>query len=59
MHLSEKWVLGIVLLQMLLGVVMSQIHIYGWVQVLHVGLAAVLISSNFYWWLCLGSRKGE
>ncbi len=36
----EKTVLGIVLAQMLLGVVMSQIHIYSWVQVLHVGLAA-------------------
>ena len=38
----ERTVLGIVLAQMVLGVVMSQIHIYSWVQVLHVGLAAVL-----------------
>jgi cytochrome c oxidase assembly protein subunit 15 len=53
MHISEKLVLGIVLAQMVLGVVMSQIHIYGWVQVLHVGLAALLVSSNFFWILTL------
>ena len=57
MHAAEKWVAGIVLMQMLLGVVMSQIHIYGWVQVLHVGLAAVLISSNFFWLLCLSGKS--
>ncbi len=56
MHPCEKLVLGIVLMQMVLGVVMSQIHIYGWVQVLHVGLAASLVSSNFFWLLGLGSR---
>lgn len=53
MHPVECCTIGIVLVQMLLGVVMSQIHIYGWVQVLHVGLAAILISSNFYWILLL------
>ena len=52
-HDCEKFVLCIVGLQMVLGVVMSQIHIYGWVQVLHVGLAALLISANFYWLLGL------
>lgn len=49
MGLAEKIVIGIVLAQMVLGVVMSQIHIYGWVQVLHVGLAAILIAGNFFW----------
>lgn len=57
MHLAEKLVAGIVLMQMVLGVVMSQIHIYGWVQVLHVGLAAFLISGNFFWLLGLCARR--
>lgn len=56
-HRCEKLVIGIVMLQMILGVVMSQIHIYGWVQVLHVGLAALLISGNFFWLLGLLSRS--
>ena len=59
LHLCEKLVIGIVLLQMVLGVVMSQIHIYGWVQVLHVGLAALLISGNFFWLLGLLSRSSS
>lgn len=54
-HFCEKLVIGIVLSQMILGVVMSQIHIYGWVQVLHVGLAALLISGNFFWLLGISS----
>jgi cytochrome c oxidase assembly protein subunit 15 len=45
----ERTVLGIVLTQMVLGVVMSQIHIDSWVQVLHVGLAAVLLSFIWLW----------
>jgi len=57
MTLSEKLVIGIVLAQMCLGVVMSQIHIYGVVQILHVGLAAILISAIFFWILSLGSAK--
>lgn len=47
----EKIVLGIVAAQMILGLVMSQVHIYGWVQVLHVGLAALLVACNFAWML--------
>jgi cytochrome c oxidase assembly protein subunit 15 len=45
----ERSVLGIVLAQMVLGLVMAQIHIYSWVQVLHVGLAAVLLSLAWLW----------
>jgi cytochrome c oxidase assembly protein subunit 15 len=45
----ERVVLGIVLAQMVLGLVMAQIHIYSWVQVLHVGLAAVLLSFIWLW----------
>lgn len=49
----EWTVFGIVLAQMVLGVVMSQIHIYSWVQVLHVGLAAVLLTMIWLWWFGL------
>jgi heme a synthase len=40
---------AIVLAQMFLGLIMAQIHIYSWVQVLHVGLAAILLSLVFRW----------
>ena len=53
----EKVVLGIVLTQMILGVVMSQIRIYPWVQVLHVGLAAILLT--FVWLWRFGLSKAE
>ncbi len=45
----ERTVFGIILIQMVLGVVMAQIHIYSWVQVLHVGLAAVLLTFIWLW----------
>jgi heme a synthase len=45
----ERSVLGIVVIQMVLGLVMAQIHIYSWVQVLHVGLAAVMLSLVWLW----------
>jgi len=45
----ETVVFGIVLSQMALGLVMSQIHIYSWVQVLHVGLAAILLAFIWLW----------
>lgn len=53
----ERTVMGIVVSQMILGIVMSQVHIYEWVQVLHVGLAAVLLSLVCLWWL--GLRKAH
>ncbi len=49
----EKAALGIVIAQMVLGLVMSQVHIYAWVQLLHVGLAAVLLAFVCLWWLGL------
>lgn len=52
----EKSVLALILLQMVLGLVMSQIHIYSWVQVLHVGLAAVLLTLVWLW--CFGLQRG-
>lgn len=56
-HWAEHGVLTIVWAQMLLGVIMSQIHIYSWVQVLHVGLAAVLLSLLWLWRFGLSSPK--
>jgi cytochrome c oxidase assembly protein subunit 15 len=56
----ERTVLGIVLAQMALGLVMAQIHIYSWVQVLHVGLAAVLLSLVWLWLFALtGAREAD
>lgn len=45
--------LGIVFSQMFLGLIMAQIHIYSWVQLLHVGLAAILLSLVFFWLLTI------
>jgi cytochrome c oxidase assembly protein subunit 15 len=55
----EWTVFGIVLAQMVLGVVMSQIHIYSWVQVLHVGLAAVLLTVVWLWLFGLLRGRGD
>ncbi len=46
-------VLGIVLSQMFLGLIMAQIHIYSWVQVLHVGLASILLALVCFWLLVI------
>jgi cytochrome c oxidase assembly protein subunit 15 len=52
-RLIQYAVVGIVFGQMFLGIIMSQIHIYSWVQVLHVGLAAMLLSLVFLWFLII------
>jgi heme A synthase len=46
-----------VLVQMVLGIIMAQVHIYAAVQVLHVGLAAVLLAGVVFW-LCQTMRIG-
>lgn len=49
-----QWaVLAIVFSQMFLGLIMAQIHIYSWVQLLHVGLAAILLSLVYFWFLLI------
>jgi cytochrome c oxidase assembly protein subunit 15 len=53
----ERVVLGIVLAQMVLGVVMARIHIYSWIQVLHVGLAAVLLTFLWLWRFGLAGER--
>lgn len=45
----EHAVHAIVWIQMLLGLIMAQIHIYSWVQVLHVGLAAIMLTLIWLW----------
>lgn len=49
----EWTVLGIVLIQMVLGLIMSQIRIFEWVQVAHVGLAAVMLAVLWLWFFGL------
>jgi cytochrome c oxidase assembly protein subunit 15 len=56
-HGSGKWVIGLTFLQMVLGVIMSQVHVYGAVQVLHVGSAAIMVSACIGW--CLSLQKHE
>lgn len=50
---TQRGALAIVLAQMVLGLVMAQIHIYSWVQVLHVGLAAILLALVYRWLLTI------
>jgi cytochrome c oxidase assembly protein subunit 15 len=54
---SQTGVLVIMFAQMILGLVMAQIHIYSWVQVLHVGLAAILLALVFRWYLITPDGK--
>ena len=54
---SQAGVVGIMFAQMLLGVVMAQVHIYSWVQVLHVGLAGILLALLFRWFLITPNGK--
>jgi cytochrome c oxidase assembly protein subunit 15 len=55
--LVEHAVFGIVLMQMVLGIIMAQIRIFAWVQVLHVGLAALLLALTWLWWFGLTRQK--
>jgi len=44
---------------MVMGLILSTSGIHAVVQVLHVGLAGILVSAVFYWWLAAGaSYKG-
>lgn len=54
---TQAGVLFIVLSQMILGLIMAQVHIYSWVQVLHVGLAAILLCLVFRWLLMIPKEK--
>ncbi|MCH7225198.1 heme A synthase [Haloferula sp. A504] len=52
---AARLVLAMVVVQMILGVIMAQVHIYAAVQVLHVGLAGILLAGVVFW-LCQCSR---
>lgn len=53
----EKGILGIVLAQMVLGLILSQVGVLRVVQVLHIGLSSLLVSGIFLWLLgCVGVR---
>lgn len=49
--LLEWTVMGIILAQMVLGLVLAQIGIVAVVQVLHIGLSSLLVSALFLWLL--------
>lgn len=53
----EKVVLGAVLSQMVLGLILSQVGILRVVQVLHIGISAVLVAVFFHWLLAAFYRK--
>ena len=54
-----RLVLAVVGALMIMGMILSQSGIHAVVQVLHVGLAGVLVSAVFYWWLAATpSQKG-
>ncbi|MFC5049391.1 heme A synthase [Rubritalea spongiae] len=52
----EKVVLGIVIAQMVLGLVLSQVGILPVVQVLHIGLSSILVAVFFHWLLAAFAR---
>lgn len=54
---TQYAVLSIVFAQMALGLIMAQVHIYSWVQVLHVGLAAILLSLIYRWLLVIPKQE--
>jgi len=51
----ERVVVGIVLAQMVLGLILSQVGILPIAQVLHIGLSSILVSALFLW--LLASKK--
>ncbi|MBK1853797.1 COX15/CtaA family protein [Verrucomicrobiaceae bacterium 5K15] len=47
----EKVILGAVLCQMVLGLILAQVGILPFAQVLHIGLSSILVSALFLWLL--------
>lgn len=56
-QLSIKVTFGVILAQMVLGVLMSHVSVHPVVQVLHIGLSSMLIVALF--WLILTSREQQ
>jgi cytochrome c oxidase assembly protein subunit 15 len=53
----ESSVVGIIFMQMILGVLLAHWGIYPLVQVLHIGLSSLLVSALFLWLLGASSRR--
>ncbi len=53
---APKLILGLVAAMMLLGVVLAHISVFPAVQILHVGLTAILLAVTWQWLLHLHSR---
>lgn len=53
----EKAVLGIVIVQMVLGLILAQIGIKPAVQVLHIALSSILVTVFFHWLLAAFARN--
>ncbi len=56
---GPKWIFGIVVAMMLMGIILAHIAIYPVVQVLHVGLTAVLLAITWNWVLDIMRRKSH
>lgn len=57
---QERLVLGIVLSQMVLGIILSNVGILRVVQVLHIGLSSLLVCGMFVWLLgAFGRQVGK
>lgn len=54
----ERLIVGIVVAQMVLGLVLSQVGILPVTQVLHIGLSSILVSALFLW-LLASQRKQQ
>ena len=54
-QLCLKTVFGIILTQMILGILMSHVSVHPVVQVLHIGLSSILVVALF--WLLIASRS--
>jgi cytochrome c oxidase assembly protein subunit 15 len=56
---APKVVVAMVVAQMILGLIMSQVEIYAVVQVLHVGLSGVLLAAAVMWWCQTWAARGR
>ncbi|NCG28420.1 MAG: hypothetical protein GWP42_12860 [Verrucomicrobiales bacterium] len=56
-QLCLRTVCGIILAQMVLGILMSHVSVHPIVQVLHIGLSSILVVALF--WLLIASRSAE
>jgi heme A synthase len=54
-QLCLRTVCGIILAQMVLGILMSHVSVHPIVQVLHIGLSSILVVALF--WLLIASRS--